>query len=370
MSSQSSPLRELTDPWLQEPADPALLCRVGAWELTTRIAASPWVEVHRARAVGTGETGEGRYVVKMVSGCGQDSSQTNENVEADRAWSLAMLAREWEAGRSIASPHVVSVLAGELDHPWPHITFAYLPGQTLGDKLDLANAQRQLAPATAAWIARQIAQGLDAVHRAGWIHGDVSSDNIHLGWNGHATLLDLGFALKHEEGIAPGPFDPLCCTPRYAAPEQFDTFRGISPATDIYSLGCVLHECLLGTVPHDYPNLDEQIAARRVAPPDSLARIRPEIPSDLDRLVRTMLARDPLRRPTADQVVEQLIAIEVALLGQPMKASPPEARLNPERGLRRRIEQAIMPAGNSRRPFAKRELEFRQKNGKGMGARE
>lgn len=303
MSSQTSPIRELADPWLESTTDPALQFRVGAWELTTRISQSPWHDVFRARAVDTGETGDGRYVVKVVRA---DSP--------DEDWATAMLAREWEAGNTIVSPHVVSVLASEFDVDWPHITFAHLAGLSLRQRLDDLGEQGQLDLPTSVWIARQMALALAAIHAAGWIHGDVKPDNIHLGWNGHATLLDLGFALRLDEGRAPGPFDPLCCTPRYAGPEQFDTFRSVTPAADVYSLGCVIYECLTGSPPHEYSNLSERIAARRLMPAASVSAIRSDVPSDFDQLLRSMLSRDPMRRPTADELVEQLIAQEVSLL--------------------------------------------------------
>jgi serine/threonine protein kinase len=330
MSSQTSPIRELADPWLESPTDPALQFRVGAWELTTRISQSLWHDVFRARAVDTGETGDGRYVVKVV----RDDTP-------DGDWSSGMLAREWEAGNTIASPHVVSVLAGEFDVAWPHITFAHLAGISLGQRLDDLGEHRQLDLPTTVWIARQMAHALAAIHAAGWIHGDVKPENIHVGWNGHATLLDLGFALRLDEARAPGPFDPLCCTPRYAAPEQFDTFRSITPAADIYSLGCVVYECLIGSPPHEYANLSERIAARRLVPPTPISTTRTDIAPELERLLRSMVSRDPMRRPTAEELVEQLISHEVSLLkGTP--ATPSIARAKRRIASKLRLRQ---PAG-------------------------
>jgi serine/threonine-protein kinase len=216
--------------------------------------------------------------------------------------------REAEAGREISHPHLAPVLAAKVDRPPLYVVMPWLEGATLAQHLA---AGRSFDLPQALWIVRQTAEALDAMYRAGWLHGDVKPENIMLAPNGHATLFDLNFARRADESgsaadrCVMGTFD-------YLAPEWLTSTLRADIRSDLYSLGAVLYRILTGRLPFSAESLEE-LAGRhlRDVPPD-VRSLAPQVPPDLARLVHRLLAKDPLRRPeSAGQVAEELVRLEI-----------------------------------------------------------
>jgi serine/threonine protein kinase len=147
----------------------------------------------------------------------------------------------------------------------------------------------------ALWLARQAAQGLAALHAAGWVHGDVKPSNVFVAADGHVTLIDLGFARRVGENDSD---DPPCiaATLAYAAPECLRPDAVADPRSDLFSLGTILYELLTGSLP-----------GRDVAPGRAVG-----MPTEVARLLGRMLAQQPLRRvQDARQLVARLAAVEI-----------------------------------------------------------
>ena len=150
-------------------------------------------------------------------------------------------------GRSMRSPHLVPVLDAHTEGA--HL----LPGHALAEGETLARRLSQpfappLPTTFAVWIARQVAEALDALDQAGWTHADVKPANIMVSPMGHATLLDLGLAHRpadEDHGLA----GILVGTPWYMAPETLLSAVRPDIRSDIYSLGAVLYEMLAGRLP-------------------------------------------------------------------------------------------------------------------------
>ena len=123
----------------------------------------------------------------------------------------------------------------------------------------------------ALWIVRQTAEALDALHAAGWMHGDVTSGNIRVSPAGHVTLIDLSFARRREE-IGSAADRPIMGTCSYVAPECLTSALRPDIRSDIYSLGVVLFEILSGSLPYlaqiwpNWPHSNDRCAAR-IGPP-------------------------------------------------------------------------------------------------------
>jgi serine/threonine-protein kinase len=97
----------------------------------------------------------------------------------------------------------------------------------------------------------------------------------------------------------------------FAAPETFCTAQPLTAASDIYSLGVVLFLTLTGRLPFGQPEADQVAAAHLChAPPDPRSLV-PQLPGRVARVVLRMLAKDPLRRPTAEECIELLSALEI-----------------------------------------------------------
>lgn len=157
-----------------------------------------------------------------------------------------------------------------------------------------------LPEAWAANIAAQTAAVLAAAHEEGICHRDLKPTNLMLCPDGAVKVLDFGLALLKESDVAPfSRAGQILGTPSYMAPEQIQ--RGTAePRSDLYALGCVLHEMLTGaqlfTGPTAYAVFDKHV---KEAP-------RP-VPGALDPLVQRLLAKDPSGRPaTALEVFEAL----------------------------------------------------------------
>jgi serine/threonine-protein kinase len=209
---------------------------------------------------------------------------------------LAAFEREASVAARIRHPNVVHALArGALPGGLPYLVTELLRGLDLADTLARA---RRLAPRRAVQIARSIASGLDAAHRAGIVHRDLKPENVFLV---HAAdgreivkLLDFG---------APGSLGALG-TPGYRAPEIALGGEG-SVASDIYSLGVVLFEMLTGRLP----------GAVSPGEPSSLTSVPPlavsDLPASLDAALTRALAADPLDRFASMSDLDQ--ALEVVL---------------------------------------------------------
>lgn len=272
---------------------------LGEWRLLDEIGRGAWTRVYLARPADAKRNRSGCYAVKVL----------------DPAWegdplAVATLRREALVGMSVAHAHLVSVLAAHV-HAAPHyLVSPFLPGVTLAERL----RGGRLAIRTAVWIARQLASALAALHEAGWLHCDVKPANTVIAPSGHATLIDLGYCQQRDRAASlddraiAGTFD-------YLAPEAITPGMARGPTADLYSLGAMLFEMLVGHRPFVGRDAGELAEKHRRAPVPSIAGLRPDVPEPLVRLVKELLAKQPLRRPaSAREVVERLVRMEISAL--------------------------------------------------------
>lgn len=277
---------------------PALPRRVKQWELTELVAEGALARAYRARAAGSPDDRPAPYAVKVLRRRWEND---------DRA--LGTLFREALVGRTVAHPHLISVLAAILREPPYFLVMPWLDGWTLQQWL--AGGERVDLPVVL-WIARQVAEALGALAASGWMHGDVKPSNILVSPEGHVTLLDLGFAQR--AGDEPGSVAGRCLlgTCNYIAPEMITSTLAGDIRSDIYSLGVVLFEMLAGRLPFEGDDLAEIIAAHKQARAPELRRLAPHLPAGVVRLVRRMLSKEPLRRPqTPSELIDRLAALEI-----------------------------------------------------------
>jgi serine/threonine protein kinase len=273
--------------------------RLGPWELLRLAGAGSLSQVYQATPAGVPRERGGAYALKMPA----------PGRETDAA-AIALLRQEAMAARAVNHPHVVAILSASLREPPYYLVMPWLDGATLQSRL------RRSGPLDwriAVWIARQVTSGLDALARALWIHGDVKPSNIFLSPDGHATLLDLGFA--RAIGAAHSVADRcILGTPSYMAPELLTRSASAGISSDVYSLGVVLYEMLVGRLPFEAADLGAMVAAHRRGPPPRLEKQAPWLPRELAQWVSRMLANDPLRRPAPAELVRRFTALEIAAL--------------------------------------------------------
>jgi serine/threonine protein kinase/ABC-type transport system substrate-binding protein len=200
--------------------------------------------------------------------------------------------RETEVAASLDHPHVVPTLAsGEADGTL-YLAMAYVEGS---DLRDLLRRQGRLEPEHAVALIDQVADALDVAHAAGLVHRDVKPGNILVAQTPEGALAymcDFGLArhvssvssLTGERGFV-GTID-------YVPPEQIEGGT-IDGRADVYSLGCVLYECLAGMRPFDRESELSVVFAHLNEPPPRLSEVRPELPDAFDAVFETALAKSP-----------------------------------------------------------------------------
>ena len=249
---------------------------------------------------------------------------------------IRMTARLELAGVPAVYDTGVDDLAGGTRQLW--LVMQLLRGPTLETLLDGASFSGSDTPGVA-WavaIAAQIAVVLADVHRVDIVHRDIKAANIMVTDGGLVKVLDFGIAILRGAGALPRltQVDRTVGTPAYMSPEQW-AGQLVTPASDVYSLGCLLFELLTGDVPfHGSSRVPLRVAHRESAVP-SVAAARPSVPPEVDALVAAMLAKDPAVRPAAEAVYRTLLPIAagtVAVADGPLPGG--DERRNPARPFR------------------------------------
>ena len=170
----------------------------------------------------------------------------------------------------------------------------YVEGETLAA---LVAREQELPLEQAVQIAREVAEALSVAHSYGIIHRDIKPQNIMLS-GGHAVVADFGIARAVSEagtakltetGMAVG-------TPAYMSPEQAAASEHVDARTDVYSLGCVLYEMLVGEPPFTGPTAQAVLARQSMDQVPPLHTVRRSIPRELEEVVFCALEKSPADR--------------------------------------------------------------------------
>jgi len=233
------------------------------------------------------------------------------------ATALKLLQREARAGLRVRHPHLVRTLDAHVTRPPYFLVMELLGGESLPRRL---RRDYRLDVPTALWITRQTTEALAALHRAGFVHGDVKPDNIRLVGDGSAVLIDLGFAHRPGENEALLKDGYVLGTLNYLAPELCAAKPDADQASDLFSLGVSLFEMLTGSLPYPTGTLQQTMRRHSCDPPADIRRCTGSLPSALCILVDRLLAHKPADRPKAAAVVQQLVSLEIAVMGRRQSA--------------------------------------------------
>ncbi len=252
----------------------------GRYEIHERLAAGGMGVVYRGERVGLAKP----VAIKFL--------HRNSALMPDR---LARFRREATAMSRLAHPNLMSIIDfGEADDV-PYLVMEFHAGISLREAL----ARGAIEPRRAVYIAYQILAGLGSAHASGVLHRDLKPANVLLvGAPGEdlVKILDFGIAKLLDSGAGPTEVSVVAGhvlgTPQYMAPEQARS-QTVDPRTDIYAVGIMLYEMVVGRRPFDGENdlavLRQQVEDKPVPP----RALRSEISVELDALILRALAKNP-----------------------------------------------------------------------------
>jgi serine/threonine protein kinase len=279
---------------------------------------------------GMGEVYEGRDIrlerevaVKFIRFPGD--ADTDERAEMVRRF-----VRESRITAELQHPGVPSVFdAGSGDDKRPYLVMQRVHGVSVAD---LVAERERLSVGWSAGIAAQVCSVLAAAHRASLVHRDLKPSNLMLEPDGTVKVLDFGLAVALDRadlsqitrtGHTPG-------TPEYMAPEQL--MAGMAtPQSDLYALGCVLHEMLTGQRLFRASTPFAVASKQTNETPQGVRSVRPDVPEPFAEVIGALLEKRPEDRPVgAVEVYQQLIGFAHDLEPMPGILHPP-ALPNPHR---------------------------------------
>lgn len=276
---------------------------ISYWRLGEQVTGGRWFEIYRAAPRSMAEQTAYDYAIKLV----------NPHLTATQATgALDRLGREAAACDSIQHHGIIPLLDAELDQPVFFVVQPWVGGGTLDQFMAAAP---NISLIRCLWIFRQIAEAIGAAHEKGRVYFGLDPEHVLLGSGGRVML--IGWSHSHMESQPLNlPIEEFRFA-RYAAPECLDGSGLANPRSDIYSIGALIYQVLGNQLPYRYRSIEQLVEQQQVKRPVDLIRVQPSCPASLSRFVSQMLAANPLERPSIQEVLEQLIAVEIENLENP-----------------------------------------------------
>jgi WD40 repeat protein len=267
--------------------------------------------VYKARQIGLNRL----VALKMIPFGAGASSQTRARFRAE-----AMA-----AGR-LQHPHIVPIYEIGEHRGQPYFSLELVEGGTLAQKL----AGEPQPASEAAGLVETLARAVHYAHQRGIIHRDLKPANILLSADGTPKISDFGLAKCLEDDIGHTRTGTIVGTPSYMAPEQANSSQSrVGPAADVYALGVILYEMLMGHPPFCAGTPLETLELVRTQEPVPPRLLQPATPRDLETICLQCLAKEPVNRyASALDLADDLACFRA---GKPIKARPVHAL---ERGWR------------------------------------
>jgi serine/threonine protein kinase len=297
----------------------------------------------------------GYRVIRLIGEGGMGAVYEAEELETGRHMALKFLLselardeqfrsrfeRESRYAASLNHPNIVHVYEVSEADGLLYMVMDYVPGVDLGSKVA---QEGPLEPDRAVALLEQVASALDAVHATGLYHRDVKPGNVIVtsgdGEELHCYLTDFGLSKNPSQDSRPlTALGFFVGTSDYTAPEQI-LAKEMDHRVDVYSLGCLLYQCLTGEPPFRRPSEEKVLYAHINDPPPKVTERRPEMPAEIDKVVARALAKDPDERHAS--CGELVAVIRAAIAPAPMPAvggASPELQSGTPQRLRLKVTE-------------------------------
>jgi len=258
----------------------------------------------------------------------------------DDAGFTARFEREAQIVAKLEHPGIVPVYDYAEDDGQPYLVMKYVEGQTLrrllsGGPLPLAEISR---------IMTAVADALTYAHKQGVLHRDIKPSNIILTADGTPYLTDFGLARIAQAGESTMSTDMILGTPQYISPEQAQGERNLDARTDIYSLGIILYEMVVGRVPFSADTPYAIVHSHIYTAPPQPSEVNPEIPAAVEQVLLKALAKDPADRYAS--AAEMMRDFQEALAASGLRALNPHRDKVAEESLAKH-QPVTVPDGNT-----------------------
>lgn len=237
--------------------------------------------------------------------------------------------RESRLAASLEHPNIITVYEAKELNGLLYIAMRYIPGTDLKRLI----GGRPLDPKRTIAVLAQAASALDAAHARGLVHRDVKPGNILVAppeaprGTEHVYLSDFGLTKRTTSDSGVTATGQFVGTLDYAAPEQFEG-KALTAQTDVYSLGCVLYECLTGSVPFARDREAAVMYAHLMNEPPKASGANPVLPPAIDDVVAKAMAKSPDDRyRTCGALVDAArAALDLSVPGEVIAKPPPQTK--------------------------------------------
>lgn len=247
---------------------------------------------------------------------------------------------EAEAIARLQHPNIVQIFDVGSQEAMAYFSLELVDGGTLASLLRANPPTPELAVSLTATLARAIHHA----HQRGIVHRDLKPANVLMMADGTPKITDFGLAKQLNDDSGQTRTGAVMGTPSYMAPEQAaGQIQAIGPLTDVYSLGVILYELLIGHPPFRGQNVIETLDLVRTQEPTAPSTIRRGIPRDLETICLKAMAKDPLQRyASALALADDLDRFSA---GEPVLARRQGIMTKAWRKLRRNTAKAVMALG-------------------------
>lgn len=273
---------------------------ISCWRLGEQVTGGRWYDIYRAAPKTMSADADHDYVIKIIN-----PHLAKEQIPL----ALDRLGREALATEQILHPNVIRLLDAELDRAPFFLVQPWVYGRSL-DRL--FSRAPHLSLSRILWVMRQIAEGVRAGHEKGRVFLGLDPSHVLIGKTGRVTL--IGWSQSHSVGEKTWLPHSQMQLARYTAPECFDKQYRATTKSDVYSLGALIYHALTLRPPVNGQTIKEIADAHSQDIPEDLIIAQPECPARLGLLVKQMLSKNLVLRPSFREVLNELISIEIEFL--------------------------------------------------------